>query len=238
MIREFSTGKLFFSAAECDALSQMSYATLAQHIILAATYHANHLGVGYADLIKDGNAWVLSRLSIEMEKMPQVNSEYELITWIESFNRHLSHRNFAILDGNGNPLGHARSLWACINIASRRPASLSPVEARSERECPIDPFPRMQAIDAPTEVVPYSFVYSDIDFNGHVNTARWIELLMNCRSLDWHKDHDIKRFDLAFQHEAFYGQSVNVNIATAGNTTDFAVVSPEFEHLRARITLR
>ena len=238
MIREFSTGKLFFTAGECDARHRMSYSTLTTRIILTATQHANHLGVGYDDLIKDNNVWVLSRLSMEMERMPSINTYYEIITWIEGFNRHLSHRNFAILDGEGRPMGYARSLWACINIESRRPASLSPVEAFSDKECPIAALPRLTSVENPNEVQAYRFRYSDIDFNGHVNSARWIEALMNCRSLDWHLKHDIKRLDVAFLHEAFYDQEVKINILDEQASANLSIVSNENEHLRARWTLR
>ena len=58
------------TAAGCNAQMELPLQSLVREIIDAATEHANSLGFGYARLIEDGNAWVLSRLSIEMSRFP------------------------------------------------------------------------------------------------------------------------------------------------------------------------
>ena len=213
-VTEFFTPEEYISAAETGARGELTMASIETRLIVAATRHADNLGVGYKELLCDGNAWVLSRMSIEMERMPRIHDTISIVTWVENFNRHISERNFSILDAEGNAMGHARSVWACINIDSRRPASLYlDGDVTSPRECPIKPQPRMRPVALPDREVSYRFTYSDIDFNRHVNSARYVELIANCFPLELFDRHRMRRLDIAYIHEAPYGSEAIVRIS-------------------------
>lgn len=152
------------SAALCDATGHLSMASLETRLIVAATRHADLLGVGYRELAAKGLAWVLSRMSIEMTAMPGILDVFSITTWVESFNRHLSYRNFAIHGADGSPIGYARSLWACIDINLRRTSELGSVPGcETALECPIAPIRRVAAPGPDAEVLPGGFTYSDLD---------------------------------------------------------------------------
>lgn len=127
------------TAAGASAQGTLPLATLVADVIQVATDHANALGVGYSRLIQDGNSWVLSRLTIEIDRLPRIHEDYSLTTWIEGFNRHFSERNFEIR-ASGATIGHVRTVWVAINISSRRPADLSGIahleSTVSSRRCP------------------------------------------------------------------------------------------------------
>ncbi|MBD5185247.1 MAG: hypothetical protein HDS11_06465 [Bacteroides sp.] len=213
-VSDYFTRPERLSAAETGARGELTMAALERRIIVAATEHADNLGVGYDELLTDGNAWVLSRMSIEMERMPRIHDTFRIVTWIETINRHLSERNASIIDAEGRPMGHARSLWACINIASRRPASINMADAMvSSRPCPIAPQPRLRPVEAPSIVAPCRFTYSDIDFNRHVNSARYVEHIDNCFPLSFHDGHRLQRIDIAYLREAPYDSEALVKIA-------------------------
>lgn len=130
----------FLSAAECNAQQEISLPLLAQRLIDISTAHASALGVGYEHLLKDNNAWVLSRLSIELSRFPSINKPYSLITWVEDLNRHFSERIVELRDDSGDVIGYGRLTWVAINIVTRRPADLSPLLDKitpSERKCPM-----------------------------------------------------------------------------------------------------
>ena len=89
----------FLTAGECDAESRMPMPLIVSRLIEVATEQANAWGVGYSRLKESGQAWVLSRISVEMMEYPHVNEEYTITTWVESYNRHFSERNFVITAG-------------------------------------------------------------------------------------------------------------------------------------------
>ena len=90
---------------ECNCEKEMPVWLMTERIIDVATEHANSWGVGYARLILDNQAWVLSRVAIEMKRWPKVNETYTLSTWVEDYNRHFSDRNIEVTDTDGNVIG-------------------------------------------------------------------------------------------------------------------------------------
>ncbi len=90
------TRSFLLTAADCNAQMELPLPALAQSIVEVATDHANLLGVGHTRLLRDGNAWVLLRLTLEMERMPREGEEYVVTTWVEDFNRRFSERCFEI----------------------------------------------------------------------------------------------------------------------------------------------
>lgn len=237
------TRQYFITAGQCDAQQQMPLTVTTRRVIEVATLHANALGVGYDRLIRDDEAWVLTRLVIEMSRYPGINSHCSLTTWIEGFNRRFSERNFEFADADGNPLGYVRSVWMAINTKTREAASLDGLEALAEnisdRPCPIAKASRLPAVTNPDRTSTYRFRYCDIDFNRHVNTVRYIELLLDQWTMEWHDRYAIERFEIAFLHETRYDVGVTVSIACEQGLTYLAEIStPDATSCRARVTFR
>ena len=205
----------YLSAGECNPQAEMPLTLLMSRIIEVATNHANTWGVGYARLIEDNQGWVLSRVTIEMTRYPRVDEFYTLTTWIEDYNRHFSQRNMEIADNDGNVIGYARTIWVVINLKTRESVDISKLsyinENVSGKLCPIEPMSRLKPFE-PTRIENHRFRYSDIDFNGHVNTVRYIEHLVNQFTMQHHADNMVKRMELAFVKEAYYDSDAEIAI--------------------------
>lgn len=236
-VKEF-TINCFLSAAECNAQQEMSLPMLAQRLIDVSTAHANATGIGYDRLIVDNNAWVLSRITIEMERMPAINENYSLTTWIETLNRHFSERIVEIDDGEGRPIGYGRLIWVAINIKTRRPADLTPLFPMveiSDRPCPIAKQARLTAIGAPDHVAVYKFQFSDIDFNRHVNSTRYIQFILDQWGVAFFDMNRVARFEIAYQAEAHYDDVVEVRRRGDEETQDFEIARNGTVCTRARV---
>lgn len=237
MTPEF-TESFFLSAGEVNAEGEMSLPVLATKIIDIATAHANSLGIGNPDMADKSLGWVLSRLTLEMSRWPKANDTYSLTTWIEEWNRHFSLRCFCVADADGNPLGYARTIWMVMNTRTRENAGLShlllPPGTVSDRECPIARQSKHQTITekgnaaetsrnalvATEPTAHYSFKYCDIDFYRHVNTVRYIDLLLNRFPLERYDRQFIRRVELNFLHEAQYGMDVNILTSRSNENPD------------------
>lgn len=216
--------QFFLTAGECDARGRMPMPLMAERIIEVATEHANSLGIGYDALIRHNIGWVLSRLSIEMLSYPGINDTYSLTTWIESINRRFSERNFAIYGPDGNIAGYARTVWSAIDFGQRSGADLSALGVdkcpTADLECPMAKTPRIPALPHDALTARYTFRFCDLDFNRHVNTVRYLELLMDQWSLSHYDSHEIARVDLLFHHECRFGESVDVRMAPDSPSVD------------------
>ena len=204
----------YLSAAECNAEQELALPQLVQKLIDVATEHANHLGIGNPDMPAPDMGWVLSRLTVEMTSYPRENSDYRIETWVEDWNRHFSLRAFAISDTEGNVYGYARSVWMVLNTKDRSNAGLSGLDFKREwisgRECPIPKQEKHLRIEPDESSPVYRFKYCDIDFYRHVNTVRYIDLLLNQFELPVYDANIVGRLELSFLHEASYGMEIRI----------------------------
>lgn len=236
--REFSID-YFLSAAECNAQQEMSLSLLAQRCIDIATAHANRIGAGYSRMLELGASWVLSRMTLEMIRMPRINESFAMTTWIQSVNRHFSERIVEIADAKGVAIGYGRLVWVGIDIVSRRPIDLTPIFSAlepSERACPIERQSRLTAIDQADETSMYRFRYSDIDFNRHVTSSRYVELMLDQWSLDYFDRNRVSRFEIAYLSEAHCDDVVEVRRKGDSRVQDLEIVNGGSVITRSRVT--
>lgn len=214
--------RYFLTPAECNPQGRMPITLLINRLIEVATLHANAIGIGYATLVDRHETWVLSRVAVEMTLYPGVNDHYTVRTWVSSINRLFSERDFEILDTGGNTIGYARTVWAVLNTDTRAVADISRMEWVRElvpqKDCPVEKAARPRPL-ADFTSHPYRFTYCDIDFNRHVNSSRYIELLLNQWSLGFHDANRLTRFEIAYLHEAVYDDVVDVRLHTEPDGT-------------------
>ncbi len=242
------TQTFFLSAGEVNAEAELSLPLLTSKIIDIATADANSLGIGNPVMAHLDCGWVLARLTIEMTRYPAVNDQYSLTTWVESINRHFSVRCFRVDDQDGTPIGYARSIWMVMNYKTHENAGLSHLDIRpemvsKEMECPIPRQAPHTHIDEDALQRNYTFRYCDIDFYRHVNTVRYVELLLNSFTLPEMDAYKVKRLEISFLHEGRYGSTVEIRRRKAdipdGSRSEFLIYDPEMsrEVLYARIDL-
>ena len=224
----------FLTPAECNPEGRMPLTLLINRLIEVATLHANDLGIGYETLVKTSETWVLSRVAVEMRLYPGVNDHYTIRTWVCSINRLFSERDFEILLADGTVIGHARTVWAVINTTTRTASDISRFEhilltVPADKHCPVDKPSRPVAVKDPTHIETYRFTYCDLDVNRHVNSSRYIELLLNQWSLDFHDHNRLTRFEIAYMHEARYDDTVEVRLAETATDSPNAVAAVRAE---------
>lgn len=198
-----------------DFTGHLTMGVLGNHLLNCAGFHAAERGFGMATLNENHYTWVLSRLAVEMETMPYQYEPFCIDTWVENVYRLFTDRNFAIRQGD-RTIGYARSIWAMISMESRKPADLMQLHGGSieeyvtqERDCPIAKPDRIKvASREPVAVIEPR--YSDIDVNGHVNSIKYIEHIMDQFTLDYLRDHRVRRFEMAYSAESYYGDKLSV----------------------------
>ncbi len=237
-MNETLTRRLYLNASECNSQRQISLPLLVQRLIETATEHADLLGVGPADLRGNNLAWVLSRLSLEMETFPAIDTFYTIETWIELINRHFTERCFSISDGEGATLGYARTVWIAIDLETRRGGDMTDIMSHAPiipGRCPIARTARIHPVTSPEIVRSHRFSYCDIDFNRHVNSCRYIEAMLNDRSVEFYDEHSVRRFDIAYMDEIHYNDKVEISRSTAGNSATYQITRDGTPATRASI---
>ena len=208
------TYKFVAEPFHCDFTGKLTMSVLGNHLLNCAGFHAADRGFGIATLNENHYTWVLSRLAIELEEMPCEYESFSIQTWVENVYRLLTDRNFAILDHEGNAVGYARSVWAMISMETRKPADLLTLHGGSitdyvcDKDCPISKPGRIKVTEK-TPLVEYRTKYSDIDINGHVNSIKYIEHILDLFPIEVFKEKRVKRFEMAYVAESYYGDTLS-----------------------------
>ncbi len=197
-----------------DFTGRLTMGVLGNHILNSAGFHATERGFGIATLNESNYTWVLSRLAIDLDDMPHQYEEFAIETWVENVYRLFTDRNFAILNKEGKPIGYARSVWAMIDLNTRKPADLLILHGGSitdyicDKPCPIEKPSRIK-VNSKDCIETIKARYSDIDVNGHFNSIRYIEHILDLFPMELYKEKRIKRFEMAYVAESYYGDDVS-----------------------------
>ena len=197
-----------------DFNGRLTMGVLGNHLLNCAGFHANDRGFGIATLNEDNYTWVLSRLAIELDEMPYQYENFSVQTWVENVYRLFTDRNFAIIDKDGKKIGYARSVWAMINLNTRKPADLltlhggSIVDYVCDEPCPIEKPSRIK-VTSDQPIATLTAKYSDIDINGHVNSIRYIEHILDLFPIELYKTKRIRRFEMAYVAESYFGDELS-----------------------------
>jgi acyl-ACP thioesterase len=211
-------GKYTFMAEpfHCDFSGRLFMGHLGNHMLNAADFHSTDRGFGMQYLLTIKRSWVLSRLAIEMEEMPKMYTKFNVETWVESAMRYFTSRNFRVVDIDGKVYGYGRSIWAMIDTESRQPTDIFAIDNGAinnwivkDKECPIDKGGRVKMDDSAELVRTIDTYYNDVDINGHINSVKYIEHVLDLWNLDWYREHAIKRFEIAYVAEAHAGDRLS-----------------------------
>lgn len=197
-----------------DFNGRLTMGVLGNHLLNCAGFHANDRGFGIATLNEDNYTWVLSRLAIELDEMPYQYENFSVQTWVENVYRLFTDRNFAIIDKDGKKIGYARSVWAMINLNTRKPADLLTLHGGSivnyvcDEPCPIEKPSRIK-VTSDQSIATLTAKYSDIDINGHVNSIRYIEHILDLFPIELYKTKRIRRFEMVYVAESYFGDELS-----------------------------
>ena len=199
---------------DVDFTLRATIPSLGSAILNTAGIDAHGKGFGVDALNADNHSWVLSRMAVEFDCQPGQYTDYTIATWI---------------DAAGNEFGRAVTQWAMIDLKSRSALDLSWVgdahaEAIVDAPSPTDKPRKIRDVN-PAQTVMHKVVYSDIDFNRHVNTMRYIEMMIDMLPLEMLMQEAPVRFDIHFLRECRYGQTLAVGYEQRGRTALFEIRS-------------
>ena len=71
------------------------------------------------------------------------------------------------------------------------------------------------------------FVHNDIDYNGHVNSVRYLQWVLDTYPLQQFMDKKLHRIDINYQHEITYGATVTLIKQRNDNQHLITIKNPE-----------
>ena len=239
-----------FSAIDkSDSMTLNSIFNLFQE---AAISHAENLGVGREAMARTNQVWLLSRMSVQVDRRPMYGETVTVRTWPKGAEKLFTRRDYDILGADGKAAVRASSSWIIVDINKRRPMRPQSI---------VDAMPQNEGFDAlPAAAVSlgenlslqkcreHPALYTDVDANGHVNNIsyiRWIEDAIDPELLEQAKQ---MRLDINYLNEILRNEITGIWIApiettpTEGDTPSpahaFAFEGRKENHAAFRAELR
>ena len=236
----------------CDFSQRLFMGHLGNHMLNAADFHSTARGFGMRYLLTNNRSWVLSRLAIEMEEMPQMYARFHVETWVESAMRYFTSRNFRVVGEDARVYGYGRSIWAMIDTESRQPTDIFSIDngainnwIEKDKPCPSAKGGRVKMDDGAEYVRTIDTYYNDVDINGHINSVKYIEHVLDLWDQQWYSAHQIRRFEIAYVAEAhagdrlsFYRCQVNDQEYDIRIVKHDAATGEEVEACRSKVVFR
>lgn len=184
-------------------------------LLKSATRHAEERGFGYSAMVANKRVWVLSRMAIEIYEYPLNDTVMSVKTWVSDVNKLFTERCFALIDETGKNIGYARTVWAAIDLETRRPTNVLELDGLSDyidgyESCPIEGMKKILPLKEVFPLSNFDIKYSDIDINGHLNSMKYIEHFVDLFDWDIFKKKEIRRFEINYIAEGKYGSRINL----------------------------
>jgi acyl-ACP thioesterase len=190
-----------------DRLTLFSTFDLFQEVAIS---HAADLGVGRDALARIRQGWVLSRMTVLMKQRPKFGESVTVRSWPLGADRLFAVRDYDIKDNGGRPMVRGRSGWLVLDLDKRRPLRAQQV---------VEPLPPNKGnyalpggaggLDTRPDYVNAGkrrALFSDIDYNGHVNNTRYIQWIQDLIEPEVLEKADKLRLDINYLAEVKYGE--------------------------------
>lgn len=218
--------------ANVDASRHMRLCDLQHYVLETAGMSASRAGLSTDMLVEKYNAtWVLTRMSIMVDYLPKYEDTIIIETWIEGNAHMFSMRNFRIYLKKGEEeflIGKCSSVWTLINLTSRQvdmAAFKDPVWEHiiDGEKLDIPRAARLGAIELPTSVMPHTIQYTDLDYNNHCNSIKYLQFMLNaCDALT--ATYPV-RLDINYVKEVHKGESIRTQVLQEADRVQYCILT-------------
>ncbi len=184
----------------------------------AASAQCEPCGLGVAALAERRLAWVLARVQLRLGRLPAIGEAVTLRTWPKPA-QHLFFPRYFRFGAGGETVGEASALYVQLDTATRRMAKPW-LGGNDELTCDAEPALAapggIPALDVPEEGALRQARYSDLDMNGHVNNARYLDWFCDCFDASHHAAWALREATLHYSREIRAGETVSLALQTQG----------------------
>ena len=203
----------------------MKHTDLCNILQLTAGLHAELGGISFTDMQLHHQAWVLSRMRVEITQMPKLRDVVTVKTWIHSLENSRSVRCLEVYLRGKKIIG-CETFWAVFNTKTRRPENLAlpheHFEKYNDRATSI-PFSKIDFQHEMQAIEKHKVKLSDLDIVNHANSVKYIEWCIDTLDLEIIQHQKIDNFEMNYLKEVSLNNTVTINQKINNNTIIFAV---------------
>ena len=197
---------------DTDANRRVRPSALLVYMQETANHHLHNANMDL-DRLRDerGLGFLLSRVSVCIHEQLYAYDEIQVQTWVCDGKGMSFNRCFRVLRGD-RVAAEAFTVWALMDLTNQKLVRQEEFEYPFTGEAPISlSLPirfRLPSVEEMPKVGERRIVYSDVDYNGHMNNTRYPDML--CDFTDGMLSKEVAGFSLSYLHEAAFGKKLSV----------------------------
>lgn len=174
--------------------------------------HAEMLGVGFDNLQKEEQFWVLSRMLIKIDRRPAWGEKFTIETWPTGSDGFLAHRDIRFIDENGKHIIKATTSWLILDVKTKRILRFEDFrDFPFHDERVFEDFAGKVKPPKSDETSAFSPVlFNEIDVNQHFNSGRYLERIIDSYDFGFHEDFELKELEINFVKEGVPADNLSV----------------------------
>jgi len=210
---------------QCYPNGYLKYTDLCNILQLTAALHAERGGISFTDMQAHHQAWVLSRMRVEISELPKWRDIITVKTWINSLENSRSIRCLEIYLGNKKIIG-CETFWAVFNTTTRRPENLALPHEHFEKytdRATMQPFGKIDFQNEMNEIARHKVKLSDLDIVNHANSVKYLEWCLDTVTLDIIQHQKIDSLEMNYLKEVSLDDTVLINEKAIDNSITYTV---------------
>ena len=186
------------------------------------------LNLAAFDVQKEDRTWVISEINLELPEPPTMWSEdVELTVWVSEMSTLRVWFDFTAREvHSGKVTARGNSCWSLISMSERKllhcggviPESelVSELAAGTHRKRAV-----MKFCEDPAETLSHTINLIDLDFNGHTNNRRYVQMALVCFPPEFLATHRPDFLNIRFLKESRMGDTIGSETHPTDNPDTF-----------------
>ncbi len=213
---------------QCYPNGYLKYTDLCNILQLTAALHAELGGISFSDMQAHHQAWVLSRMRLEINRLPKWRDTVTVKTWIQSLENSRSIRCLEMYLGDEKLVG-CETFWAVFNTQSRRPEALALPHEHFEKypneSATAETFSKIDTTVKTEVVTEKTILLSDLDIVNHANSVKYLEWCLDYVAPELLLQQTLQSIEMNYLKEVSLHDTVAIMKNESDATTTFTINS-------------
>ena len=215
---------------QCYPNGYLKYTDLCNVLQLTAGVHAEMGGISFTDMQIHHQAWVLSRIRVEIKRLPKWRDVVTVKTWINSLENSRSIRCLELYIGDEKIVG-CETFWAVFNTRTRRPENLAlpheHFEKYPDHKATEIQFSKIDTSVDKTFVAEKTILLSDLDIVNHANSVKYLEWCLDYVEPKLLLNKGLESFEMNYLKEVSQNEIISIEKSNLENPMIFTVSSAD-----------
>jgi len=201
-------------AYEIDNRKKATPTALVRLMQESALQNVLQLKLSVWDLEPHQISWVLTRLNLHINRLPNLNERIRILTYPAGFEKFFTHRDYRVFDAADNLIAYSSSTWLLMDTQTRRLARIPEFILAYNAHMPA----AVDCLPIPSDKLPkfeqakrhknYEVNWHDLDFNMHLNNTLYIQWMLETVEDSILQGGYLQELEILFRMEAVWKEKI------------------------------